>query len=92
MAIERIFRLKSTEALLAPEVSAIILGDVTNQSGNIFDSREVAVPVEQVDLGLAYVSTAVNRVARLPFIVVEPDHVDRKVQLLLDPREVDRTY
>ena len=58
----------------------------------ILDPCEVAVPVEQVDFGLAYVSTAVNLVARLPVIVVEPNHVDRKVQLLLDYREVDRTY
>ena len=92
VTIERVLRLKTTEAFLAPEVAAFMLGNVTHESGKIFDPCEVTVPVEQVNLGLAHMPTAVKRVARLPVIVVEPNHVDRKVQLLLDPREVDRTY
>ena len=36
--------------------------------------------------------TAVNLVPRSSVIVVEPDHFDREVQLLLDSREVGRTY
>ena len=52
----------------------------------------MSFPIEQVDLGLAHMPTAVNRVPRLAVTVVEPDHVDRDVELLLDPREFDRTY
>ena len=88
----RILHLKATEALLAPEVSAIMLCDVTHQSGEIFDQREVTVLVEQVDFGLAHMPTLVKRVPSLPVIVVEPDHGDRDVELLLDPRKVGRTY
>ena len=35
---------------------------------------------------------AVNRVPRLAVTVVDPDHADRDVDLLLDPRKFDRTY
>ena len=52
----------------------------------------MAVPVEQVDLSLAHVSTAVNRVPRLSVIVVEPDHVDWDVKPLIDLKKVDRAY
>ena len=51
----------------------------------------MTVPVEQVDLSLAHVPTAVKRVPRSSVIVVEPDHVDRYAEPLFDLREVNRT-
>ena len=79
VTIECVIRSKTTEAFLASEVAAIMLGDVTHESGKIFDPCEVAVLVEQINLGLAHMPTTVKRVARLPVIVVKPDHVDQKV-------------
>lgn len=92
VALESIFSLKATEAFLAPVVAVFMLGNVTYYSEKILNPGSVAVLVLQIDLGFSHVSTAVNRVSRLAFAVVEPDHVDRNVKLLLDPREVDWTY
>ena len=69
-----------------------MLNDVAHYSGEILDPGEVPIQVKKVNFGLAYVPTAVNRVPRFSVIVVEPDHVDRDVEPLLDPREVNRTY
>ena len=79
VAHKRILRLKSTEAPLAPEVAVLILCNVTHQSGEVFDPREVAVPVEQVDFGLVHMPTAINRVPRFTVTVVKPNYFDRDV-------------
>ena len=51
----------------------------------------MAVPVTEVDLGLAQVPTAVNRVPRSSEIVVKPDYVDKDIVPLLYLMAVDRT-
>ena len=67
-----------------------MIGDVFYQSGGVLNLREVADQVEQVDLGLAHMQTAINWVPRFSVTVVKPYHVDRDVELLLDSWEVGR--
>ena len=83
MCFQHILGTKVSQAAAAP-VKGVVAREVCHEAPEVFYSRVMLIPVEQVDRPLEHLLRRIERVTPLPLVVKEGVDIDTNPQLVLD--------
>ena len=87
MCLEDIGVVEVAHATAAP-VEGVVTRHVGHEPPEVLNPRVVLVPVEQINHLVVALLRDIQRIARLPIVIIEAEDVDGDSQLVLDCRDI----